>query len=297
MNAALAPESLGRAELLFALGTGLILVSGLLPWIAASEPIPTADPSEEAEGLRSFDEGSTSEEILGIDRVDWVILAGVGLVATFLVVTEPWSQVVLGVAGAGAVAAISLGAVYFLDPAWMYSDWIKSDVAAVASAGPGAYLAVGGGLLQCAGWYLGYSSSTSSGAQRLDAPDAPTQPGTNQSRRDAGDPSRETRPSQQQSGQRGQSQGQPPQTQRLGPDQSPPTHPRSGDQPESPPHSAQQLTEQDRGHSRQDSTNPADEATPPDPTAETRSGQRPREDRNGPSRSPGERADDAEREN
>lgn len=171
MNAALAPNSVGRAELVFALGAGLILVSGLFPWIAATEAIPVADPSEQAEGLNSFGGDSTSDEILGVDRVDWVVLAGVGLVATALVVTEPWTRVVLAIAGASAVAAVGLAVVYLVDPAWMYSDWIKSEVAAVASAGPGVYLALGGGLCQCGGWYLGYSGTGSTaGAQRLDAP-------------------------------------------------------------------------------------------------------------------------------
>jgi hypothetical protein len=147
----------------------LLLVSGLLPWIGASEPIPVADPSEEAEGLTSFSEDSTSEEILGIDRVDWVVLAGVGLVATVLVVTEPWSRVVLGIAGASGVAVGGVGAVYLVDPAWMYSDWIKSDVAAVASAGPGVYLALASSVVQFGGCYLGYTDSTSTtGAQQLD---------------------------------------------------------------------------------------------------------------------------------
>lgn len=180
MNAALPVESPGRPELVFALGVGLLLVSGLLPWVAASEAIPVADPSEEADGLSSFDGDSTSEEILGIDRVDWVVLAGVGLVATGLVVTEPWSQLVLAIAAASGVAVVGLGVAYLVDPAWMYSDWIKTEVAAVASAGPGVYLAIGGGVLQLGGCYLAYSSSGSTtGAQQLDAP--PSQPGpTNQ---------------------------------------------------------------------------------------------------------------------
>jgi hypothetical protein len=170
------PVSLGRAELVFALGAGLVLVSGLLPWIVASEAIPVADPSEEADGLGSFGEDSTSEEILGIDRVDWVVLAGVSLVATGLAATEPWSRIVLGVAGASGAAAVGLGAAYLADPAWMYSDWIHAEIAAVASAGLGAYLAIGGGVLQLGGCYLGTSSAASTaGARQLGAPASPPQ--------------------------------------------------------------------------------------------------------------------------
>lgn len=209
MSATLAPESVGRAELVFGLGVALLLVSGLLPWIAATEPIPVSDPAEEAGGLNSFDQDATSEEILGIDRVDWVVVAGVGLVATVLIVTEPWSPVVLAVAGASAAAALGLGVAYVVDPVWMYSDWIKSEVAAVTDVGPGVYLAVGSGLLQCAGCYLGATGAGSStGAQQLDAPPSANQ-GSPQS------------PDAQQSSKR----GQPPQQanqQRPGPQQDQP---------------------------------------------------------------------------
>lgn len=250
MNAALAPKSLGRAELVFALGVGLFLVSGLLPWIAASEAIPVADPAEEADGLGSFEGDNTSESLLGIDRVDWVVLAGIGLVATFLAVTEPWSRVVLAVAGISGAAAVGLGAVYLVDPAWMYSDWIKSDVAAVASTGPGVYLAIGGGVAQCVGCYLGYSSSGSTtGAQRLGAP---AQPETQPTRQNT---PRQGPPADRQPPQRGRS-NQPPQTGPRGqPQQRGAEQPPTGQSPEDarppdeqrPPRGQQPQNQQRRG--------------------------------------------------
>ena len=163
-------ESLGRAELLFVLGVAAVLVSGLLPWLTASEPIPVTDPSERAEGLSSFSEADTAEQILGINRVDWVVLAGIGLVAAAIVLTEPWSRVVLGVGGVSAVAAVGLGAFYLFDPVWMYSAWLKPEVGAVSNAGPGVYLAIGGGLLQCGGCYLGTRGPATTGARSLDQP-------------------------------------------------------------------------------------------------------------------------------
>ena len=245
MNAGLQAESPGRAELVFALGVGLLLVSGLLPWIAASEAIPVADPSEEAEGLASFDAEHTSAEILGIDRVDWVVLAGVGLVATGLVVTEPWSQIVLAFAAASGVAAVGLGAVYLVDPAWMYSDWIKPDVAAVASAGPGVYLAIGGGILQLGGSYLAYSESESTtGAQQLDAA-SPTRPGANQAAR-GGQPQEPPRGGRREPRRQQRPPGQQP-PQGAGPNQRQP----SGGQP------------RHRGGQRQSSGQPPANGQPP----------------------------------
>ncbi|MXR50771.1 hypothetical protein GRX03_04010 [Halovenus sp. WSH3] len=189
MSGVLAAASPGRAELAFGVGVALLLVSGLLPWIVASEPIPVSDPAEEAAGLTAFGEETTSEEILGIDRVDWVVLAGVGLVATGLIVTEPWDPLVLAFAGASGVAALGLGVAYVTDPVWMYSDWIKPDVAAVASTGPGVYLAVGSGLLQCLGCYLGHTETgRSGGAQQLDGPQSTGSAGGEPTRPSAGRP-------------------------------------------------------------------------------------------------------------
>lgn len=165
-----AVESLGRAELLFVLGVAAVLVSGLLPWLTASEAIPVTDPSERAEGLNSFSEADTAEQILGVDRVDWVVLAGISLVAAAIVLTEPWSQVVLGVGGVTAVAGVGLGVFYLFDPVWMYSAWLKPEIGAVTSVGPGVYLAIGGGLLQCGGCYLGSRGPATTGARSLDQP-------------------------------------------------------------------------------------------------------------------------------
>ncbi|WP_436903023.1 hypothetical protein [Halovenus halobia] len=165
-----APESLDRAELLFVLGVAAVLVSGLFPWLTASEAIPVTDPSERAEGLSSFSEADTAEQILGIDRVDWVVLAGIGLVAAAIVLTEPWSQVVLGVGGASGVAAVGLGVFYLFDPVWMYSAWLKPELGAVTSVGPGVYLAISGGLLQCGGCYFGHRGPATTGARSLDQP-------------------------------------------------------------------------------------------------------------------------------
>jgi hypothetical protein len=163
-------QSPDRAELLFALGVVGVLVSGLLPWLTATEPIPATNPSERAEGLSSFSEADTTDRILGIDRVGWVGLAGLGIVGTAIVLTEPWSRVVLGVGGVSAAAAIAVGALYVVDPVWMYSDWLDSEVGAVTSVGSGVYLAIAGGTLQAVGCYFGLRGSATTGAGSLDQP-------------------------------------------------------------------------------------------------------------------------------
>lgn len=268
MNAPVVSESPGRAELVFALGVGLLLLSGMLPWITASEAIPVADPSEQAEGLNSFSEADTSEEILGIDRVDWVVLTGVGLVATVLVVTEPWSRVVLAVAGASGLAAVGLGAVYLVDPAWMYSDWLKSEVGAVASAGPGVYLALASGVVQFGGIYLGVTESKSTtGAQQLDAPaqtdSSPrTQPPGDQQPRGPPQSPQGQSPNDQPPQNSHHQENRQPQQNRQPPNNGPPQNdqqpqgrqPERGQQP--PPHSQSADEPTDRSQNRQPDQSP-----------------------------------------
>lgn len=163
-------DSLDRTELLFVLGVVAVLVSGLLPWLTATEPIPVSDPSERAEGLGSFSGADTTERVLGIDRVEWVVLAGVALVAAAVVLTEPWSRVVLGVGVLSAVVALAVGARYLSDPIWLYSDWLDPELGAVTSVGPGVYLALVGGALQAVGCSLGVREPEPTGAGSLDRP-------------------------------------------------------------------------------------------------------------------------------
>lgn len=184
--------SADRAELLFALGVVAVLVAGLLPWLTATEPIPVTNPSDPAAGLSDFGAADTTQQVLGIDRVEWVVLAGLGIVATAIVLTEPWSRVVLGVGGVSAVAALAVGGLYLFEPVWMYSDWLNPEIGAVTSVGPGVYLALVGGSLQAVGCYLGVRGPTTTGANSLDQPtdearqppqDQPGQPRRGQSQR------------------------------------------------------------------------------------------------------------------
>jgi hypothetical protein len=210
-------QSVDRAELLFAFGAVAVLVAGLLPWLTATEPIPVTNPSERAEGLQSFSAADTTTQVLGIDRVEWIAVAGVGLVAAAVVLTEPWSRVVLGVGGVSAIAALAIGALYLFDPVWMYSDWLNPEIGAVTSVGPGIYLVLVGGALQAVGCSLGARGPATTGAGSLDQSPGERRPPRQEQ------PARQPQDGQQQGQPRRQNDRRPPQQ-----EQPPRENPQSG---------------------------------------------------------------------